>query len=1129
NNGTLYGDNSTGDNGTGMTCTDAGKYGTGCTFDGVDDYVMNTNSFFSSRASMANGWTYSAWIKTSSSSQQNIVGQSNEASHNDYSYGGIGTNSSNARVIIYDGSYKYATSTTNIANNTWHHVVGIYNGTDSIKIYIDGVLENTTTSIGTVGTLSTSSVNGYIGKNVNNSYARYFNGSIDEARVYNRALSPKEVADLYNFAPGPVGYWKMDDKVAGDSKTIVDTSGNGNNGTTVDGANNTGMSCNTAGKYGGGCNFDGTDDYISGDATLITSYPFTMSAWVKTTDLNVNHYVFVISTSGANGPLYGLQLNNTTGEASSTLANESWGGVSGLNNIIDGKWHYLAAVFNSNTDRTFYVDGIYQGTDTTNITFASNVNKWAVGTRPNSLGTYMHGDVDEAKIYNYARSAKQILEDMEGGHPAVGGTRSSAIAEWDFDEGQGITANNLGNGGTALNGTLTGPTHLPTWTNAGKYGKAITFDGIDDYVNAGNSSSLDLTSDGTWGGWFKLNANNITQSLINKDAGDQGWAMYVSNIGQLNLFFESTSTHGNTVITTGTWHHLVITKSGTTVTFYLDGKQDGTATGVATRPTSNTSVGIGAKIQGPQEYLNGTADEIKIYNYALTSDEVKTEYNRGSSMVLGALGNLSSLSNQAGGQEYCIPGDSTSCAVPVGEWKFEEGSGGSVNDTSGNGNTADWNGTGSHWTSGKVGKAGNFNGSDDSVSVNRLTHPSFNNLPNSDFTSEAWINLNASGNYPRIVSKGGWIFAVFNSLPNMTLWFVINLPTTSVDYRCSITIPQGSWHHVSAVYSSTSKTAQMYFDGKQLTCSTATAGSGDYGGDTAYNFTIGSEVGAGSSFFPGKIDNIRIFSYARTPAQIAWDYNKGAPIAHWDFDECSGTDLHDLSGNNNTGTITIGASGEDTVGTCTTSSTAWGDGATGKRNYSLKLDGTDDYVNVADNDVFSFGNGTTDTPFSVSAWVKPSSNITNNRYIISKRDDTGSVEREWSFNFDDEGDLSLSLIDDSANAGQKREDTTTDFLANTWYHVVGTYSGSGGSAGIKLYVDGKQTDNADNNTGSYTALENSSSAVYIGAYRWSGALAAFFPGQIDDVKIFNYALTQTQVKNLYNNGAVNFGPSSGNP
>src|SRR5690606_36275786 len=137
------------------------------------------------------------------------------------------------------------------------------------------------------------------------------------------------------------------------------------------------------------------------------------------------------------------------------------------------------------------------------------------------------------------------------------------------------------------------------------------------------------------------------------------------------------------------------------------------------------------------------------------------------------------------------------------------------------------------------------------------------------------------------------------------------------------TINDGQWHHIACARTSSGQQGSLYVDGKVVATSTSATGSGI---DTDNILRVGRNS-AGTSLFNGQIDNIRIYKYARSAPQIAWDYNRGKPIAHWKFDECQGTTIHDSSGNGNTGTLTVGGSGSQTsAGTCNTSSTAWGNG-----------------------------------------------------------------------------------------------------------------------------------------------------------------------------------------------------------
>ena len=92
----------------------------------------------------------------------------------------------------------------------------------------------------------------------------------------------------------------------------------------------------------------------------------------------------------------------------------------------------------------------------------------------------------------------------------------------------------------------------------------------------------------------------------------------------------------------------------------------------------------------------------------------------------------------------------------------------------------------------------------------------------------------------------------------------------------------------------------------------------------------------------------------------------------------------------------------------------------------------------------------------------------------------------------------------------------------TWYHFAYVTNGTGNS----VYINGvKMTPAYGQGSSSTQAFySNITTPTYhlLGSSFWSGALQRSFPGQIDDVKIFNYALTPTQVKTDYNDGAVRF-------
>jgi Concanavalin A-like lectin/glucanases superfamily len=195
------------------------------------------------------------------------------------------------------------------------------------------------------------------------------------------------------------------------------------------------------------------------------------------------------------------------------------------------------------------------------------------------------------------------------------------------------------------------------------------------------------------------------------------------------------------------------------------------------------------------------------------------------------------------------------------------------------------------------------------------------------------------------------------------------------------TAHKNRWMHIVATYdgSETAGGVKIYIDGIRSDTNSDIGGTYTGMSNTGKSVEIGS-YNAGLNNLNGKIDDVRIYNYALTPAQIAWDYNRGGPVGWWKFDECTSTTAYDLSGKGNNGTITIGATGSQTaVGNCVTTDTAaaWYNGRNGKFNSSLNFDGTDDYVQIADIDTLRFDTSTQD--FSLFAWVKRT--ITGTEYM----------------------------------------------------------------------------------------------------------------------------------------------------
>jgi Concanavalin A-like lectin/glucanases superfamily len=259
------------------------------------------------------------------------------------------------------------------------------------------------------------------------------------------------------------------------------------------------------------------------------------------------------------------------------------------------------------------------------------------------------------------------------------------------------------------------------------------------------------------------------------------------------------------------WHHVAVTRNGSTVNFYIDGKNAGSTTMSGSFPSSSIPLHVG--YDGSS--FKGFIDDPRLYDYALNADQIKVVYNQGASAVLGQ--DTSDSLNQG----------------LAGYWKMDDGVGNAcpagVNkacDSSGNGNTGTWtNGTAS--TSGKFGYATNYDGVNDYVALGSVAI-------DKNVTISSWIKTTDNGQKPTVSNRDG-SGLVYYGIKNNKLFVYDNLATPAPGILSNTSINTGTWRHV--VWTSNGSTSSLYIDGAlDSTYSharTASTGIGNIGWDDA--------------------------------------------------------------------------------------------------------------------------------------------------------------------------------------------------------------------------------------------------------------------------------------------------------
>ena len=201
----------------------------------------------------------------------------------------------------------------------------------------------------------------------------------------------------------------------------------------------------------------------------------------------------------------------------------------------------------------------------------------------------------------------------------------------------------------------------------------------------------------------------------------------------------------------------------------------------------------------------------------------------------------------------------------------------------------------------------------------------------------------------------------------------------------------------------------------------------------------------------------------------------------------------------------------DVVGNAASTSQSNNTATLNAANYVLNLNGSDEYVSIANNSAFQ------PNAFTVQAWVNLDSEANGTeRYFVYRH-------KTWYIGMNSGGTKFIGAVRDSDNNQWQDPESSTNPDPNAgWYHVVLTFS----SSVTRLYINGSQED-SDNSSGYSTNSQNT--VVAIGAKNNDGSITNYFDGQVDEVAFWNEALTASEITALYNSGSgLDAGSNSGN-
>jgi len=598
-----------------------------------------SSSVFDTNLSVPTNWTVSLWLKrtpngyfggtTNSSVRSGVYFYAN-------SNGKIQVNNRNSSGGNID---SLSTSTGLVTEGNWHHIAITFDstsGTGLTTVYIDGVNE------GTLDGTPTHSTDFKFGRS--GDYAvEYFNGSIDQIRIFNKSLSADDVATLYaetsstasNTNPLSEGAGKLlytFDYDASDAGGYYD-------GTPTD------VEFGTSGKINTGVRFPQTTTQRIQFTNPISN--------ASNTDFNVSFFASFRSKTGGSAGSFAYAIINNPVNQYGAFQIYTYYHASGLVFMLQrvvGSTIYYSSGYNTDipvsiTLNTFnhysinytassyqievFKDGVSQGNSTLNTAASvTPISTSSLGYSPSSSANAFPGSLDQFRIFSKTLTDSEISTLAQDETACV---HTSTTDNNDFPV-TNTAYYKLDNSAEDSKGTNDG-TETDIEYRFGRYGQAAVFNGSSSRINTGYQIPSGLTgfSVSVW-----VKAASVKTQFIVGDLGDGGAAadgMFQINISSSNKLRAAVGGTVSQDIATlssyiDTWTHIVVTTdSSGNIIGYVNGNQVGTASGNSLAAnTEDFMIGMFGDITHSSTF-NGLIDQVRIFQSELSAANVTKLYN----------------------------------------------------------------------------------------------------------------------------------------------------------------------------------------------------------------------------------------------------------------------------------------------------------------------------------------------------------------------------------------------------------------------------------------------------------------------------------------------------------------------
>ena len=418
-------------------------------------------------------------------------------------------------------------------------------------------------------------------------------------------------------------------------------------------------------------------------------------------------------------------------------------------------------------------------------------------------------------------------------------------ASFGFEEASGGTSvDSSGNLNNGTFNTTTGPQRV----TAGRFGKAMQFDGVNDLISIADANSLDFTSAMTLMAWVKVGTTTGWRNVMMKQGGsDLVYGIYgndtATGTGRPAGYAKSggvtRSVRANESPLLNKWMHIAVTFNATAnqLRIYVDGSLQRTLTTSGSMAATTGPLTLGGNNVWLDEFFNGVMDEVRVMNVALTDADIRTLMTT-----------------------PVVPGSAapaTDATGLVAAYSFNDGT---ATDVTGHGLNGVLTGTTSG--AGKFGNALTFNGTSDRVQVADAAALDFT----TGMTLEAYVKPSTVTDWRTVMLKegpDGLVYAMYSSDQAQHAAGFARIAGNDRDVRETQALPLNTWSHVVVTYDKTLGLMQLWVDGVKRDQRAIT---GDLTASTGPLY-FGGNVFWGE-YFGGQLDNIRLYNRALNTVEI---------------------------------------------------------------------------------------------------------------------------------------------------------------------------------------------------------------------------------------------------------------------